>query len=145
MTIHSKLSKVVSYIHGKKSWEMCYVILRIFSLVLGFFAWKKVNKQELRRYNTITERQIVSYTIIALILKRNKSYQYLPHIQICVIYKTLMITRKSHWIRMILVQEIVIFRNTEFFNIQLLGRKGDKNQHWLWCSGMDMMCYYIYL
>ena len=54
MTLNSKLSKVVSYIKDKKSWERIYVLLKIIFLVFIPFDLQTATKQEWTRYSIIS-------------------------------------------------------------------------------------------
>ena len=55
MTMTSKLSKVVSYIPDKKSWERMYVLLKIHFLIYVPFDLHTETKQEWIRYYIIPE------------------------------------------------------------------------------------------
>ena len=55
MTLNSKLSKVVSYIQDKKSWERIYVLPKHFFLVFVPLDLHTATKQEWTRYSIIPE------------------------------------------------------------------------------------------
>ena len=51
----TKFNKEVKYIHDDKSWEMCYVQIKILFLDLDSFAWQIVILQEWKKFITIRE------------------------------------------------------------------------------------------
>ena len=52
---NNKFDKAVRIINDNKSWERCYVLIKIISLVLEFFTWHIVIMQERKTFITIKE------------------------------------------------------------------------------------------
>ena len=79
MALKSKCFKIVSYNQDNKAWDIIYVLLKILSLVFGFFVLQIETDQEYTSYSTIPQWQIYPYSNQHLILITKNYSRYKAH------------------------------------------------------------------